>query len=486
MKSILLTVLIVVGMNAWAVRADEGLFLSLNQEGLNLMAEEIASTQLQAIVNEPLPNYEDEVSGGVKVKAEGMKYSAAFGEMVLKPEAGYLALALNVDKVSVFVGKAQFKKKVIVNVSSTCKNTTVEVVNGTVNGKLRMKVVNGRLALDATTISFPITKQSYKVHGPSECSGFLVGGLIKSFVHSTLKKSKDVIEKQLNKKLQDLVPSFETKVNELVKQEIPIKVPGLFPAPHRDIALKTWPYDVVLAKEGVAFTLGVGVSQPLSSRGFEFGRASLRGSEVGEAGVNPALLNEVMESLLKEMPEWQEIDESKAPGVSEQLNVENLSAIWPDLKTLALTSSKLKLLVGFEAAPKFAFEARGARLKITVPMKMKFMVEQQNQWVSYFNLTLKVEVTTELEIIDSLLQVKLDSDMMVTVGGNWENNYTPNDPLFEKEVAEVVFASLFEYLYASGPVVEVKIPTFEVGGAKLAIDAPYVQKPFLRVKLQRP
>ncbi|MEZ4749288.1 MAG: hypothetical protein R3B54_01290 [Bdellovibrionota bacterium] len=486
MKQIMALIGVVCAWSALAGEFDtqEAFYLYLNRTGLNLSAQELQQQFLGDINNEPLPDFDEKGWGGIRAKGRGLSYSVDFGDLKIVPAKDRLELSLVVNYVRVHLNSVRFSKKILVEISSTCENTAIEV-NGpiTVGAHLGLSVSQGAVHLSTPNLSFPLPEDKYKVDGPSKCSGALgVGHIIKLVVKEALKRSRETIEKKIVEQASKLTPKLQQQLNQAVVRDIPFEVEKFLPFPDASPVLRTSPHHVRIDSRGMEFVMNVDVARdslPVDSVPAWFDAAA---ANVGEAGVNPQLFGELLGKILP-VGAWIGLEEDLVPGVQEALKVEHAAAIWPDLRRIEVTKNYVRPMIRFAGAPEFNVIADEALVRAKIPLELLFQIHQ-NGWKNYYSFKLDLELTTSLDIESEKLAVALKPQTVLNLSGEWAAGYEPQEPYVEAEVAEVIFLSLFDVLYAKGNLIKVDVPRVPFGGASVSLSRPHVVAPYIRVGLE--
>lgn len=462
----------------------EAFYLQVNREGLSRVAAEVKRAALSDITNAPLPDIHQEVSLGIKVDGENIRYSIAFGDLSLQPAGNTLAVALGVARVRVDAGRLRFRKRIIAEISTTCENTAVEIVNVPVTARLALSVAGGAVQVAAPELSVPVGDDNYQVHGPSSCSGALgIGSLVKLVVKEVLKSSKSTIESKLAEAARGLLPELGRVFTASAQRRLPIDLDKWLGIGRDAFSLVTTPHLVSVSDAGLELVLSASAesgNHP-SRDGEEI--AYWDGSPLGQAGVNPDLLTEALAKWLPQGTPQILLTEEIAPGVSQALTVEFLKAVWPDLQSAALSSGNLRAKIRAPRAPVVKLGPADGLLTVDLPTEWTLQAQIGGQWKDYFLLRLDFRLDAEATIASGKLSVGLGKGTTVAVSGEWAAGYTPTDPRFEQQLAEAVFAALVEVVAAGGPLVGTDVPQLELASGRIIIANPRVHAPYVRVDL---
>lgn len=474
---------------AWSTLAaefdtQEAFYLYMNRAGLNLSAKELQQQFLGDINSAPLPDFDEKGWGGIRAQGRGLSYTVDFGDLKIVPAKDRLELSLDVNFVRVHLNSVRFSKKLLVEISSTCENTAIEV-NGPVKvgAHIGLSVNNGTVQLTTPNLSFPLPEDKYKVDGPSKCSGVLgVGHIIKLVVKEALKRSRATIEKKIVEQASKLAPQLQQQLNQAVIRDIPFEVEKFIPFQDASPVLRTSPHHVRIDSRGMEFVMNVNVARdglPQDEAPAWFDAAA---TSVGQAGVNPQLFGELLGKVVP-VGAWIGLEEELVPGVQEAMKIEHAAAIWPDLRQIRVTKNYLRPMIRFAGAPEFSVIADEALVRVKIPLEMLFQIHQ-NGWKNYYTFKLDLDLTTSLNIDAEKLGVALKPQTVLNLSGEWAEGYVPQESYVESEVAEVVFLSLFDVLYAKGNLLKVDVPRVPFGGASVSLSSPHVVAPYIRVGLE--
>lgn len=471
-----------------APRAENALMFELNQKGFGLLSNELKKSLLKDVSNEALPNVNEEVDHGIKVQVDGMRYSIEFDSLSLVPNQGGIDVDLAVKKVHLEADSMHFEKKILITISATCRNTSLDVGEGGpvhLTGRLIPTVQGRRIAIRPESINFGIADNNFKINGPSECSGALgVGHLVKWVVGKILNNSKGKLEETVRAKVADMIPTLENRLNDQVMRTFPLafQIPGFSEV--SKIAFRTFPYAIDWPTNAMAFRLSVDVSEEDVSFRRDRSGLVLDGLPIGATGLNPALLNEAFAKVFPEGGPYVELTEKLVPNVGEILSVKTAQALWPDLKEQTLGADHLRAFVRFNAPPEFSVNTDEARVKVLIPdLQIRFQAHIGGDWRDYFIMSLKVATTAILDVESGNLSVKIAPDAVVSVSGTWPTGYAPKNPSFESELTEFLFSAIFEYLAGQGALTHVALPMVNLGGDQVGISKLDVVSPFIRAEV---
>jgi hypothetical protein len=475
-----------------ATALDQTLKLEVNSQGLQEIAAYINQTSLADIDNMALPDVNDTVDG-VEVKASGLHLWATFGDTNLVAHTDELQAVQQIIQIRVKADSIRMRKKVVGNwVSTTCDDT--EIVAGqseTVQLDLKMNTgVSGRrIVLSERSTDFSIPSSQYDVNGPRRCSGALgVGSLIRLVAQSVLKNSRGSIEDAVENKIKDLIPTVADNINNTIIRRFEIDL-NQAPLPASKAVALTYPYAVSLRPSSLAVTIGTElrslaqIEDPKEEIDTEEDFTP-SGLDIGAAGLNPTIITEAFKTVFPRGTPWQNLDGENTPGLGDALDVSTAAGIWPDLNEIQLSSRKLHVAVRLAAAPIIAVNAQNSVISVEIPsLELMFKIQQNGQWRDYFIIRINLRSGLSITKSGQRLVLSLAGPKSLRVTGNWAPGYVPSLDIFEADVAELIFKSLVDFLYSSGPLTRFDIPGFAIGNSTVNAGAVALRNPYINVQL---
>ena len=471
---------------------DQTLKLEVNSQGLQEIAAYINQTSLADIDNMSLPDVNDTVDG-VDVKASGLHLWASFGDTSLTANTDELQAVQQIIQIRVKADSIRMRKKVVGNwVSTTCDDT--EIVAGQSESvqldlKMNAGVSGRRIVLGERSTVFSIPESQYDVNGPRRCSGALgVGSLIRLVAQSVLKNSRGSIEDAVETKIKDLIPTVADNINNSIIRRFEIDL-GQAPLPATKAAAFTYPYAVNVRPGALAVTIGtelrsIAQMEELTDEMNADEEFTTSGIDIGAAGINPTLITEAFKTVFPRGTPWQPLDGENTPGLGDALDVSTAAGIWPDLNEIPLSSRKLNVAVRLAAAPIIAVNAQNSIISVEIPsLELMFKIQQNGQWRDYFILRINLRSGLAFTKSGQRLVLTLAGPKALRVSGNWAPGYIPTLDIFEADVAELIFKSLVDYLYSSGPLTRFDIPGFTIGNSTVNAGAVALRNPYINVQL---
>lgn len=468
---------------------NQAMRVELSPNGLSEIAAWIRSTTLNDIEGMPLPDINDKVDG-VEVKGTGITLSARFGAMSLTAGQNILSVRQQVVTISVSVDSLRMRKKILGNwVSTTCNDTEITAGDSdelTLSMNMGATASNRQVTLTSQNTSFDIPDSQFDVDGPRRCSGSLgVGDLIRLIAHSVLQNSRNKIEDAVEDRIEDLVPALATNINNSVTRSFEVDVMRA-PMPSAKVTVSTFPSGIRIAPGMMTLELGADVrakaAADLLTTGAE--QNNTGSVDMGAVGVNPTLITEAFKAVFPGGTPWTELNAGNTPGISDALDVTSAAGIWPDLNEIPLTNRKLRLSLRVPSAPIVAVHPQNNYVALDVPqLDLMFMAEINGRWQNYFLMQIKLNSGLVISRNNRLLTINLSGQKNLEVSGRWADGYTPVIPIFEQDVAELIFKSLIDFLYDSGPLTVVEIPDFQIGNTTVTAGNIALQSPYINVRI---
>jgi len=473
---------------------DQTLNLQVNGKGLQEIATYLNHTSLADIDNMELPPVDDTIDG-VEVKASGLRLWAAFGDTTLTADTDQLGVAQQIIQIRVKADSIRMRKRVLgAWVSTTCEDTEVIAGRGEpvyLNLKMQASVSARRIVLSESHTDFSIPSSQYTVNGPRRCSGALgVGSLIRLVAQSVLKNSRGSIEDAVESQIKDLVPAIAENINNSIVRRFEVDLNQSPLSTTKAVAI-TYPYAVHIRPDALAITIGadiISLIHPNDEHPSEDGLVNedmlLSGNIIGSAGINPTLISEAFNTVFPDGTPWQEIDADNTPGLKDALDVSTASGIWPDLNQIPLTSRKLRLSVRLASAPLIAINVQNSIVSVEIPnLELMFKIQQGGLWRDYFILRINLQSGLTITRSGQRLALNFAGPKSLGVSGNWAPGYSPTLDIFEADVAELIFKSLVDFLYDSGPLTRFDIPGFAFGDTTVDAGLVSLMSPYINIQL---
>lgn len=476
---------------------DRVLSLEVNAAGLTEIAAYIRATVLADIENMELPDVEDKVDGGVEVKASGLHLWASFGDSNLVATAGHLNVTQQIIRIRLHADTVRLRKKILGNwVSTTCEDTDITAVESetvALTMALNAAVADRRVSITERQTDFSIPEDQFEVDGPRKCSGALgVGNLIRLMAQSLLKNSRSKIEDSVENRVRDLIPGIADNLNRAVNKRFEINL-NQPPLPTTKAAAVTFPFAVLVDPDLLSFTIGTDLQAGPADKITDEAEIDDENYDldpnlvdIGAAGINPTIVTEAFRTVFTNGTPWVELNAGNTPGLSDALDVSSASGIWPDLNEIPLTARKLRLSIRLASAPVITIPAQNNYISINVPkLEMMFMAQINGQWVNYFKLNMGLNSGLGFTRVNQQLVIHMAGPKTLSISGNWAPGYTPVVPIFEQDVAELIFKSVIDFLYDSGPLSVVDIPSLTVGNGTITAGNVRLMNPFISVRINK-
>ncbi len=470
---------------------DQTLKLEVNNQGLQEIATYINHTALADINNMTLPDVDDTVDG-VEVKASGLHLWATFGQTSLAVDTDQLRAIQQIVQIRVKADTIRMRKRVLgAWVSTTCDDTEIVAgQNETVQLDLKMHagVSSRKIVLSEQSTDFSIPDSQYDVNGPRRCSGALgVGSLIRLVAQSVLKNSRGTIEDAVEKKIKDLIPTVAENINNSIIRRFEIDLNQAH-LPTSKAAAVTYPYAVSVRPGALAITIGTELhslaESEVSEKNVAEEELNPSGIDIGAAGINPTLITEAFKTIFPRGTPWQDLNGETTPGLGDALDVSTAAGIWPDLNEIPLSSRKLRVSLRLGSAPIVAVNEQNSIISVDIPsLELMFKIQQNGQWRDYFVLRINLRSGLSITKSGQRLALNLAGPKSLRVTGNWAPGYIPSLDIFEADVAELIFKSLVDYLYDSGPLTKFDIPGFAIGNSTVNAGAVTLRTPYINVFL---
>lgn len=470
---------------------DQALQVELTGAGLNLIGQLVKDQLPGEMQDLALPDMEQKLPGGFKVKLSGLKASFALDSLALAPAAKTLNIKVGLRRVKVAIAQMEISRSVLgLPLGTACRYTTFNIAEQGIvylNMGLHPTIVDTNIQLAADQVDFKVSADNYRVQGPGECRGaLLLNGVIQHVLHGVFGLVRPALGMLVGSKVKEFLPLIADELNAQTHLQVQIDLNGLPSLPDRTAEISAFPSKVNV--DGNALTAEVGVKirevtrrrDETESRPF-LGQGSVR---YGAIGLNPAILTAAFAELYEGGTDFYEIDENTLPQIKDLLTKDGLNSIWPDLLQVQTDASYLRLAVRLAETPEFVADQELQAITVHLPkLQLKFQIQVAGQWQDYFIIDLNLKTGADLKIDDGNLKIGLIEHSSVDVQGHWADGYTPIDPTFEQDTAQAVFVALLEIAYGQGPLVNIPIPSLPLGGHDVYLGHPHVQAPYFRIDL---
>ncbi len=471
---------------------DRALQVELTGDGLNLVAEMVKG-QLPEMKDMALPDMEQTLIGGINIKLSGLKASLTLDSLALTPTADTLQIKAGVRQIKVSIDTMTIERPILgFPLGTTCRYTTFNIAEqGVVFLKMGLhpQVVDTNVVLTNDPVDFRVSSDNYRVQGPGACDGILIGEVTRNILHGVFNMVRPFLGIVVGDKVKALLPMVANEINAQTHLSAEVDLNGLPGLPNRTAEFSAFPSSVKVDGTALRAEVGVKIRQVNHHRDVPESLRIVRDGPIryGAVGVNPGILTAAFAALYQGGTDFYDIDETVLPAIKELLAKEGLSSIWPDLTQAQTDEAYLRLQLRLVDTPVLVADPTLQAITVHLPkLQLKFLIKSLGEWKDYFVMDLDLTTGAAATIEDNTLKVGLISGSTVAVTGRWADGYTPADPTFDAETAQLVFAALLELAYNSGPLVNMPIPNFQIGDHQLALSHPHVEAPFFRVDLTGP
>lgn len=463
----------------------------VNQSGIDMVSREIQRIALQNIVDRPISDFSDEISGGIHVDAEGLKISVAFQDVKLQTMANGLELSVQLKKLKLTAEKMRFYKKIGFTVSTTCEDTTMTIGESgqiiEISASLFPTInSNHDLEMRADGIDFPIPEDEFGVEGPRKCSGALgVGYLVKLSIKKILVKARSKIQQALVEQITSKLPSIAQKLNAPLhfSQQVSLRIlPSL---PPTVATVKASPSKISVEENRMRLVMNLDFTpanpSPLLEVGSDMRRAAIAQQKsesfdlkeiLGAASVSTTLMNQIISVITPKQAEFYEIDLESAGRLHDILNRHSLATIWPDLNLIHLDDNNIRLFLSLPSPPTIATTRDVNTPEIafkTADLVLSVYVKKDGTWQPYSYLHANAAVPIEFVVGEEDITIAPKPATELSTSSEWAEGYTPQVDIFEQDLADSIFASAIEILAERQPMLLGKKPVFAIGAERVSV-----------------
>lgn len=479
---------------------DDSLNVTLASEGFRWVSQVITEQSLQDVSGIPVADLDEDLGGGVQGYVSGITYDIDFERIEMEPVEQNIAVHLRLNSVTVRASDLVFKKRVGVVIKTKCED--VEIAAGRSEAidlylLLRPQVSNGRLQLIENGLQFDVPESNFHVSGPRHCDGALgVGSLIGGTVHKILERSREKIVKSVQDRVRSTIPKMEDQINAMLLSSIPLNIgsgPGMG---NQKISLKGRMRAIESHAAGLSTALDISVEKTNSNlfpddvliaedqTGKLFADAIL-----ASVALRTQLINQVLQYAVPTLSSPLPLDTGSGPA-KQIFNRFALAGVLPDLNHIALDDDMVRASVGFGIPPTISTDSglNGTiDLSFTIPdLHLLLSVAKDGKIMPYFDVRIATAfgIRINKEEGNRVVSLTLQNPRYVTVSGTWAPGYSPKIDIFEGDVAQILFKSALDYLFASQNVFRISAPTIPVGGDhSLEIAYPFTQVDKLGITL---
>ena len=477
------------------ITTENALRVLVNVDGFDAISKGVSDRVLTEIIDAPLDDMDENVGYGIQAKLSSMTYSIKFKKFDVTLGQGKLLAVVQFDEIKVKVPTAHFTKNIGTIVSTTCRNTNLTVGSNSsvaLSMQLEPQVQGEKIILTPSEISFPLPAEEFLVDGPESCTGSLgVGRVISYAMNRALSKSRDKIAAAIESKVRDVIPSMADTLNQMITREIPVALGHGESLPLKNLVLSTHPYQVSVTPERALFALSIDVREgnPPPSLGHltNFRRSFGEAIELGSFGVRTAFINEMIAKAMPALPATIAVS-AESSIMREIFSRRGLSSIIPDINTVEMDSDFVSARIGFDRPPEIrttVLTDGSAFLRLDISQMHLFLdITQNGHKVPYFELLFNATLGVQLSITNGQLTFNLAQPTHIEVDGRWAEGYTPNIPLFERDVAQTIFFTALDIICNGGILARMDVPEFRLSANQvLTLASPHVDSDFVAVKL---
>jgi hypothetical protein len=470
------------------MQSEHAFNLKLSRDGFQLLGKVMKDLLLVDIEHEPLADVSTDTQVGATIHAKELELSASFASLKLVPQNAGLKIDIGIRDVA-------FKAHVIViesnllPISVTCRDTTIHIgedAAAPLKAKTKVELKDGNIAMTLEDKSFTIAMDNYRIEGPASCDGPIgTGVLTKPMIQALLFAARPLIENRIENQVEDMVPGIEGLLNALSHQKVPLDIKDMPPLPDMHLSLQLQPTKLHMTNDGLDLILGAAFSreEPTPEQSFAKKiRPEVR--ILGELGINPELINELLAIVGEGFQEYFEIDPKAVPGVDQLFDRDRLSGVLPDLKNPHITSSRIRVFIKLASTPFLYLDEAAQDLRMQIPkLQTKFMVQLDGVWQDYFHFELMVDGGAHATIADQHINLGISKNYKFALTGHWDESYTPSINFYDHELADILIITVFDYLYASNPAVRIASPETELYDEKITLGEIKLKDPFISISL---
>lgn len=471
---------------------DDSLNVTLASEGFRWVSQLITEQNLQDVSGIPVDDVDEDLGGGVQGYVSGITYDIDFDRMDIEPLEQNIAVHLRLNSVTVRATDLVFKKRVGVVIKTKCED--VEITAGRSEAidlylLLHPQVSNGRLQLVENGLQFDVPESNFHVSGPRHCDGALgVGSLIGGTVHKILERSRDKIVKSAQDRVRATIPKIEDQINGMLLSSIPLNI-GNGPAmAQQKIVLNGRMRSIESHAAGLTAAMDMSVQErhtdltaEKSVRIDENANKQFADAILASVALRTPFINQILQYAVPSLSSPISLDTENGPA-KQIFNRSALAGVLPDLNQIALDDELVRAAVGFGTPPTIATNAGlngSIDLSFTIPdLHLILSVKKDGKIIPYFDVKIATAfgIRISKEEGNRIVSLTLQNPLYVTVNGAWAPSYTPKIDIFEGDVAQILFKSALDYLFASQNVFRISAPTIPVGGGhSVEIAYPFTQ-----------
>ena len=469
----------------WMLSAATALAVPVTRQGIKIkvldagltVAADMIKDQIGSIKDSPMGPVDGHI-GAVRIAADNVLLDATLADLALTSHDWGLSLIAGLEHVKVAIPMMNVTTRILGReVTGQCFGATVrwgrsQAVPLTI--EVSAAVLDRMIKLSPVAVRHPISPLDYAVSAPHRCDApGGTGPAMRLSVATALQSAWPLIEPTLRRRFEAMLPAASESLTTTLSPTFPISIAGVPGLPSREATLTVFPMSLQTADGSMTLIGGVEVSVNEM-------RTEAALLPLAAFGINPGILTDAFASIYPGGTDFIEIDEGTAPGLRDVLDIRSAASIWPDLQQIQLTKPYLRLWVRVAEAPLLGTDPIAQSVTASLPrLEMKFMIQQDGLWRDYFVMNVGVNTGITTGIVNELLNLQLAPNSTVTVTGHWADGYVPRIDIFEYDVAQFLFTTVFDYLGASGPLASVWVPTMVVGDRNVTLANPVVDEQFL-------
>ena len=467
---------------------DRDVEFQLNENGFKTIIEQIERQLLDGDGLKPIPDVSGVIKEKIKFNLKGVKYAAKLDDFEITPEKGYLNIALGVNKAYVQADIVDFETEIFgQTIRSTCINVGMSFENEiatTLTGQVGGTVEDEKIKLFVQNVSYDFTRDDIKVIGPEKCTGhFGSGFLIKFILRTFLRRTRTLLESELQKIFVNIMQLIEEPLNDYVQQTFKIDLEGLGPIPALTLFIITKPHSVTIDTDGLKFAMdtNVDVEKRVPSRVMK--RAEVPGQElIGYTGINPEMVSEALTVVFPEGVGYLELNKY-VPALNEYLTTATASVVWPFLINEDLQSNYLKVFVRVNKIPQLSVNESEDGFSIEIPdLRVKFQVHKGDRWQDFFEMRAHIQANASAMIGQRRLSFTLDERNDYVVEGYFIGNYGQQaDVEYDQEMSDLLLGGALDFIHGAAPFIGIDIPITDIAGLKVSAGDVFYDEKFVRV-----
>ena len=475
---------------------EDSLNMTLASEGFRWVSQLITDQNLQDVSRVPIDNVDEDVGGGVQAEVSGITYDIDFDRVEMEPVEQNIAVHVRLNSVTVRASDLLFRKRVGVVIRTKCED--VEITAGRSDSidlylLLHPQVNNGQLQLVESGLQFDVPEGNFHVSGPRHCDGALgVGSLISGTVHKILEHSRDKIVKSAQDRVRATIPKMENQINAMLLSSIPLNI-GSGPAlTNKKVIIRGRMRSIESRSSGLNTSMDISVEQaltnvfpdksvPAEESDHNIENKQLLDAILANVSLRTQMINQLMQYAVPTISSPLPLDTQNGPA-KQIFNRSALAGVLPDLNQLALDDEIIRANVGFGAPPTISTESGlngSIDLSFSIPdLHLMLSVAKDGKILPYFDVKIATAfgIRINKEEGNRIVSLTLQNPRFVTVSGNWAPGYAPKVDIFEGDVAQILFKSALDYLFASQNVFRISAPSIPMGNNhSLEIAYPFTQ-----------